>query len=343
MIEENKIKENYKNLSQKLDINVLRPKKLDDFIGQESIKKQLKIFIEAAKRREKPLDHILLYGPAGLGKTTLSIIVANEMSSNIKIVSAQVFEKNGDLVALLSSVKDNDIVFIDEIHRLKINLEEVLFPAMEDFKLDVLIGKGVSSQTVRLNLPHFTLIGATTQVGNISKPLQTRFGIILKMDYYDDNSLQKIILRASKLLQIDIDDDSALEIAKRSRGTPRIAIRLLKRVHDFSIFLKKNLITVDVVNKSLEEIGIDKDGLDLMDRRILTTILNDYNGGPVGLSTLSISISEDKRTLEEFYEPFLIQKGFIRRTSKGRMITEKGMEYLKNNGLILGNKDKTLF
>ena len=343
MIEENKIKENYKNLSQKIDINVLRPKTLDDFIGQESIKKQLKIFIEAAKRREKPLDHILLYGPAGLGKTTLSIIVANEMSSNIKIVSAQIFEKNGDLVALLSSVKDNDIVFIDEIHRLKINLEEVLFPAMEDFKLDVLIGKGVSSQTLRLNLPHFTLIGATTQVGNISKPLQTRFGIILKMDYYDDNSLQKIILRASKLLQIDIDDDSALEIAKRSRGTPRIAIRLLKRVHDFSIFLKKNLITVDVVNKSLEEIGIDKEGLDLMDRRILTTILNDYNGGPVGLSTLSISISEDKRTLEEFYEPFLIQKGFIRRTSKGRMITEKGMEYLKNNGLISGNKDKTLF
>ncbi|MCX8059523.1 MAG: Holliday junction branch migration DNA helicase RuvB [Spirochaetes bacterium] len=338
MIEEKKCKESYKNFVNKEDTNVLRPSKLDEFIGQDNIKNQLKVYIESAKRRNKTLDHILIYGPAGLGKTTLSSVIANELGSNIKIVSAQVFVKNGDIASLLSSLKNNDVLFIDEIHRLKVNLEEVLFPAMEDFKLDILIGSGVNSRTMRINLPHFTLIGATTKVGNISKPLQTRFGIIIKMDYYDDFSLSKIVQRAANILNINIEDDASAEIGKRSRGTPRIAIRLLKRIYDFSIYMGKDKITKDVVNKSLEEIGIDVYGLDSMDRRMLSTICNDYCGGPVGLATLAINLSEDKKTIEEFYEPYLIQKGFLKRTQKGRIISEKGLEYLAEIGLI--NNDK---
>lgn len=359
MIEEKNFKKKENNLNKRLgksekeffekrdDINILRPANLAEFIGQDNIKKQLKVYIESAKRRNKPLDHILIYGPAGLGKTTLSTVIANELGSNIKIVSAQVFIKNGDIASLLSSLKENDILFIDEIHRLKINLEEVLFPAMEDFKLDVIIGNGINSRTMRINLPHFTLIGATTQVGNISKPLQTRFGIIIKMDYYDDNSMSLIIKRAASKLNIKIEDDAAFEIGKRSRGTPRIGIRILKRVYDFSLYMKKEVITKDIVHKSLDELGIDEEGLDSIDRKILSTIFNDYSCGPVGLSTLSINIGEDKRTLEEFYEPFLIQKGYLKRTQKGRILTQKGLDYLLNNNIIekekISKKSSELF
>lgn len=333
MIEENKFQkksddEPLQILSRDKSAISLRPKTLDDFIGQDELKNQLRTYISSALSRKKVLDHILLYGPAGLGKTTLASIISNEMGGNIKIVSAPVFEKTGDLAAVLSSLKPGDFLFIDEIHRLKISLEEILFLAMEDFKLDILLGKGPTAQSIRLNLPKFTLIGATTKAGNISQPLRTRFGIILKLDYYEDKDLAKIIERASKLLNIKMDKAATIILAKRARGTPRIALRLLKRIYDYAVVHNKNIVDENIVNIALDKLGIDENGLDKMDRKLLDIIIEHYDGGPVGLQTLAISLGEDTRTIEDYYEPFLIQKGFLKRTPKGRVATQKAYQYL---------------
>lgn len=340
--------ESFKVLSRDRSSLDLRPGKLNDFIGQDELKNQLKTYIDSAISRAKSLDHILLYGPAGLGKTTLASIIANEMGGDIKIVSAPVFEKTGDLAAVLSSLKEGDFLFIDEIHRLKISLEEILFLAMEDFKLDILLGKGPTAQSIRLNLPRFTLIGATTKAGNISQPLRTRFGIILKLDYYNENDLAKIIERASGLLDIKIDKIATDVLSKRARGTPRIALRLLKRIYDYAVVHNKEVVDEEIVNLALEKLGIDENGLDRMDRKLLNIIIDHYDGGPVGLQTLAISLGEDTRTIEDYYEPFLIQKGFLKRTPKGRIATRKAYQYLDNNfsknkNKIKNNDNPTLF
>lgn len=307
---------------------ITRPEKLDLFIGQNHVKKQLSIAISAAKAQNKQLDHILLYGPAGLGKTTLAQIVANEMNSNIRIISAPAIEKTGDLAAILSSIKKNDFIFIDEIHRLKINLEEVLFPAMEDYHIDVLIGKGPSAKSIRINLPQFTLIGATTLAGNISKPLRSRFGLILKLDYYSVDSLTSIIKNAFTKLNYKSSEESCIHLARCSRGTPRIAIHLAKRVTDYATYRNKKEVTEDIVKETLNELRITEEGLDSNDIKLLKTLIEDYNGGPAGVNALAVSIGEDTRTIEDFYEPFLIQMGYIKRTPKGRVATQKSYNLL---------------
>ncbi|MFN3410714.1 MAG: Holliday junction branch migration DNA helicase RuvB [Exilispira sp.] len=316
-----------------------RPEKLKDFIGQNHVKKQLTIAITAAKTNGKQLDHILFYGPAGLGKTTLAQIVAKEMNSNIKIISAPTIEKSGDLAAILSSIRQNDFIFIDEIHRLKINLEEILFPAMEDYHIDVLIGKGPTAKSIKINLPPFTLIGATTLAGNISKPLRSRFGLILKLEYYSIDSLNIIIKNAFQKLGFDIDSDSAIHIARCSRGTPRIALHLVKRVCDFATYKNKKKISVEIVKETLLELGINENGLDSNDIKLLKTIIEDYKGGPVGVNALAVSIGEDTNTVEDFYEPYLIQMGYIKRTTKGRVANQKayellGLNYIEKNTLF---------
>lgn len=307
---------------------ISRPERLDDFIGQNHVKKQLTIAISAAKAKGKQLDHILFYGPAGLGKTTLAQIVANEMNSSIKIISAPTIEKSGDLAAILSSIKANDFIFIDEIHRLKINLEEILFPAMEDYHIDVLIGKGPTAKSIKINLPPFTLIGATTLAGNISKPLRSRFGLILKLDYYSIDSLIIIVKNAFKKLGFNVESEVATHIARCCRGTPRIAIHLVKRVCDFATYKNQKEIHDDIVKETLKELGITEEGLDSNDIKLLRTIIEDYKGGPVGLNALAVSIGEDTKTIEDFYEPFLIQMGYIKRTPKGRMACQKAYELL---------------
>lgn len=321
-------------------INIIeRPEKLIDFIGQNHVKKQLTIAISAAKTKGKQLDHILFYGPAGLGKTTLAQIVANEMNSNIKIVSAPTIEKSGDLAAILSSIRPNDFIFIDEIHRLKINLEEILFPAMEDYHIDVLIGKGPTAKSIKINLPPFTLIGATTLAGNISKPLRSRFGIILKLEYYSIDSLNIIVKNAFQKLGFNIDSDSAIHIARCCRGTPRIALHLVKRVCDFATYKNKKEISDEIVKETLFELGINENGLDSNDIKLLKTIIEDYGGGPVGVNALAVSIGEDTNTIEDFYEPYLIQMGYIKRTTKGRVANQKayellGLNYIEKNTLF---------
>ena len=308
--------------------NSLRPKSLDDYLGQEKAKEQLKIFIEAAKSRNEQLDHVLLYGPPGLGKTTLASIIANEMSVNLRITSGPAIERAGDLAAILTNLNENDVLFIDEIHRINRSVEEVLYSAMEDFCLDIIIGQGPSARSIRLDLPKFTLIGATTRAGMLTNPLRDRFGVICKLDYYTVDELAKIVVRSSEILGAEIQIGGATEIARRSRGTPRIANRLLKRVRDYAQVRADGNITDDVANKALELLGVDSLGLDYVDEKLLMTIIQKFRGGPVGLDTLAASIGEDRNTIEDVYEPYLLQLGFINRGTRGRIAMPLAYDHL---------------
>lgn len=305
----------------------LRPGKLEDYVGQEDIKKNLRVFIEAAKRRDEALDHVLLYGPPGLGKTTLSNIIANEMGVNIKTTSGPAIEKSGDMAAILNNLNKGDILFIDEIHRLNRAVEEILYPAMEDFVIDVVIGKGPGARSIRIDLPPFTLIGATTRVGMLTAPLRDRFGVIQHLELYNTAQLCQIIKRSAKVLNIEIDDEGAEEIARRSRGTPRIANRFLKRVRDFAEVQNEGKISLEIAKFSLDALQVDKAGLDLTDRKLMLSMIEKFGGGPVGLDTLAISINEESENLEDVYEPYLIQLGYIQRTPKGRKVTALGYEH----------------
>ena len=306
---------------QKSEYN-LRPQYLSEYIGQKKVKDNLHIFIEAAKKRNEPLDHLLLYGPPGLGKTTLSTIVANEMGVNIKITSGPAIEKPGELAAILNNLSDNDILFIDEIHRLSTQVEEVLYPAMEDYAIDVVIGKGAGARSIRLDLPRFTLIGATTRVGMLSAPLRDRFGMVDKLEFYTHDDLREIVMRSAEVLGVDIDEEGALEIARRSRGTPRLANRLLKRCRDYAEVCHDGHIDHDVAKAALHKLQVDSMGLDVNDRNILMTMIEKFAGGPVGLDTLAAAVGEDPGTIEDVYEPYFIMNGFINRTPRGRVVTD---------------------
>ena len=305
----------------------LRPQSISSYIGQAKVKETLKVYIEAAKMRNEPLDHVLLYGPPGLGKTTLSNIIAYEMGVNIKTTSGPAIERSGDMAAILNGLNEGDILFIDEIHRLNRTIEEVLYPAMEDFSLDIMIGKGPSSKSIRVDLPKFTLVGATTRIGLLTNPLRDRFGVISRLEMYNNKDLQTIVTRSANVLGIEIDEDGALEIARRARGTPRIANRLLKRVRDFAQVKYDGKITKIVASETLNLLEVDKLGLDLIDHKILKTMIEKFSGGPVGVENLAVSIGEESDTIEEVYEPYLIQLGFIKRTQRGREVTELGYKH----------------
>lgn len=321
--------------------NGLRPKTMDEYIGQDKIKSNLEVFISAAKKRGEALDHVLLYGPPGLGKTTLSHIIANEMNSQIRVTSGPAIEKAGDLAAILTNLSDNDILFIDEIHRLNRNVEEVLYPAMEDYALDIIIGKGPSARSLRIDLPKFTLIGATTKAGMLTSPLRDRFGVNLRLELYTPDDLVRIINRSAKLLNIAIDDDAAYEIARRSRGTPRIANRFLKRVRDFAeVMSDGGTITLAIAKKSLTLMEVDDIGLDYSDRKILLSMMDTFGGGPVGLDTLAASVNEDANTIEDVIEPYLMQIGFVARTPRGRICLKKAYEHF---GKKMDSKQQDLF
>lgn len=306
----------------------LRPKTLDDYIGQDKAKENLAIYIEAARKRGESLDHVLLYGPPGLGKTTLAGIIANEMGVNIRVTSGPAIEKQGDLAALLTNLQDGDVLFIDEIHRLNRSVEEVLYPAMEDRALDIIIGKGPSARSIRLDLPSFTLVGATTRAGQLSAPLRDRFGVILRLDLYTNEQLATIVKRSAGILGIPLEDSGAMQIASRSRGTPRIANRLLKRSRDFAQVKYDGVIDEEAANDALSKMEIDELGLDSIDRRLLTTMIKNYNGGPVGLETIAAAIGEEAVTIEDVYEPYLMQIGFLSRTPRGRCVTPAGYRHL---------------
>ncbi len=311
----------------------IRPQRLEDFIGQEELRSNLRVYIDATKERQQAIDHLLFYGNPGLGKTTLARIIATELGVNLVTTSGPVLEKSGDLAAILTNLNKNDLLFVDEIHRMPITVEEVLYPAMEDFKLDLVIGQGPAARTVKLDLEPFTLVGATTKLGLLSSPLRDRFGIISRLEFYTPKELSLVIKRAARIINIDIEEKASLEIGKRSRGTPRIANRLLRRVRDFAIAAVKNsdkkaVITLDITKNALKRLDIDEMGLDSMDRNILSVIIDHYSGGPVGAKTLAVAVSEELRTIEDIYEPYLIQSGYLKRTPRGRMATSKAYKHL---------------
>lgn len=317
----------------------LRPQNLDEYIGQEKAREILKIFMEAAKKRKEPLDHVLFYGPPGLGKTTLAGIIANEMGSHLKITSGPAIEKPGEMAAILNSLAEGDVLFIDEIHRLNRQVEEVLYPAMEDFALDIMIGKGPTARSIRLNLPPFTLVGATTRVGMLTAPLRDRFGLVTRLEYYSPQELQQILMRSAHVLQVEIDTKGAAEIARRSRGTPRLANRLLKRVRDFAQVRCDGMITEQVAVTALDLLAVDTLGLDQNDRNILETIIGKFDGGPVGLDTLAAAVGEDSNTLEDVYEPYLIQNGLLNRTPRGRVATPAAYRHLGLSALTTESEE----
>jgi Holliday junction DNA helicase RuvB len=313
----------------------IRPQELDEYVGQKEIKENLDIFMKAAKMRNEPLDHVLLYGPPGLGKTTLAHIIANEMGVNLKTASGPSIEKSGDLAAILSTLEPGDVLFIDEIHRMPSYIEEILYPAMEDFELDIILQTDGKSRSIKIDLPPFTLVGATTRAGDLSSPLRDRFGIVNKLEYYSDEELGQIVKRTSRVLEMPIDDDAAVELARRSRKTPRIANRLFKRVRDFALVLGDGRITLDIAKKALDKMNVDAFGLDSIDIEYLSSLINKFNGGPVGVETIATSIGEEVTTIEDVIEPFLLQEGFIKRTRSGRVATQKaykhiGSEYVGN-------------
>ena len=315
-------------LEEDSDEMTIRPQSLGEYIGQTDVKENMNIFIKSALIRKKPLDHVLLYGPPGLGKTTLAYIIANELGSNVKTASGPSIEKSGDLAAILSTLEENDVLFIDEIHRIPRFIEEILYPAMEDFCLDIVVGSEGSTRNIRINLPPFTLVGATTRAGDLSAPLRDRFGIISKLNYYTEEELFQIVKRTSRVLKMDIDDDAALELAKRSRGTPRVANRLFKRVRDFALVAGSNIITLEIIKDALKRLKVDDLGLDDTDYHLLMAIIERFNGGPVGLDALASSIGEESSTIEDVYEPYLLQIGLLKRTSRGRMVTDLAYHHL---------------
>ena len=331
MEENNLMSPKLEDLSEEKLENSLRPQTLKEYIGQNKVKENMKIYIEAAKKREEALDHVLLYGPPGLGKTTLSNIIANEMESNIKITSGPAIEKPGDLASILTNLQEYDILFIDEIHRLNKNVEEILYPAMEDYTLDIMIGKGPSARSIRLDLPKFTLIGATTKAGALTTPLRDRFGIVHRLELYSVEDLTTIVKRTSKILDVNIEEEAAIEIARRSRGTPRIANRLLKRVRDYAMVIGDGDVTLKITKYALNQLEIDELGLDEIDRKILDTMIVQYAGKPVGIEALAVTIGEEVDTIEDVYEPYLIQLGFIARTIRGRQVLPPAYKHLGYN------------
>ena len=344
----NKMDNEFRIVSPEKDIKIdnqksLRPESLSEFIGQTKIIENLKVFVESSKLRNEPLDHVLLAGPPGLGKTTLAFILAKEMGVEIKATSAPILDKAGDLASILTSLEEGDILFIDEIHRLSSSIEEILYPAMEDREIDIIIGQGVGAKSIKINLAPFTLVGATTRTGLLTAALRDRFGIPIRMNYYNIEELTEIVVRSSSLLNSEIEKNAAIEIAKRSRQTPRIVNRLLKRVLDFSLVQQKDKIDLEITKYALKRLDIDELGLDDMDRKILSLIIEKYNGGPVGIKTIAISVGEEIDTLEDYYEPFLVQSGLIKRTSRGRMITDIAFNHLGIENILNKKKEDNLF